>query len=51
MPPRESRELGLGRNAAPDRLEQVLRIGLPPITEHYAEGLLATIWRGVAPEP
>ena len=30
---------------------RVLRIGLPPITEHYAEGLLATIWRGVAPEP
>lgn len=30
---------------------RVLRIGLPPITEHYAEDLLATIWRGVAPEP
>ena len=30
---------------------RVLRIGLPPITEHYAEDLLETIWRGVAPEP
>jgi AcrR family transcriptional regulator len=30
---------------------RVLRIGLPPITEHYAEHLLETIWRGVSPEP
>jgi AcrR family transcriptional regulator len=30
---------------------RVLRIGLPPITEHYAERLLETIWRGVSPEP
>ena len=30
---------------------RVLRIGLPPITEHYAEDLLETIWRGIAPEP
>jgi len=29
---------------------RVLRIGLPPITEHYAEDLLETIWRGVSPE-
>jgi AcrR family transcriptional regulator len=29
---------------------RVLRVGLPPITEHYAEDLLETIWRGIAPE-
>ena len=30
---------------------RVLPVGLPPITEHYAEDLLETIWRGIAPEP
>lgn len=29
---------------------RVLRVGLPPISEHYAEDLLETIWRGIAPE-
>ena len=29
---------------------RVLRVGLPPITEHYAEDLLETIWRGIAPK-
>jgi AcrR family transcriptional regulator len=26
-----------------------LPVGLPPVTEHYAEELLDTIWRGIAP--
>jgi AcrR family transcriptional regulator len=26
-----------------------LPVGLPPVTEHYAEDLLETIWRGIAP--
>jgi hypothetical protein len=30
---------------------RVLRVGLPPIGERYAEDLLETIWRGIAPEP
>ena len=30
---------------------RVLPVGLPPITDHYAEDLLETIWRGIAPEP
>jgi AcrR family transcriptional regulator len=30
---------------------RVLPVGLPPITEHYAEDLLETIWRGIGPEP
>lgn len=29
---------------------RVLPVGLPPITEHYAEDLLETIWRGIAPD-
>jgi AcrR family transcriptional regulator len=29
---------------------RVLPVGLPPITERYAEDLLETIWRGIAPE-
>jgi AcrR family transcriptional regulator len=28
---------------------RVLPVGLPPITETYAEDLLETIWRGIAP--
>jgi AcrR family transcriptional regulator len=28
---------------------RVLPVGLPPITEHYAEDLLETIWHGIAP--
>lgn len=28
-----------------------LPVGLPPVTEHYAEDLLETIWRGIAPAP
>lgn len=34
--------------AAPPFVRQ-LRVGLPPITEHYADDLLETIWRGIAP--
>jgi AcrR family transcriptional regulator len=30
---------------------RLLPVGLPPITEHYAEDLLETIWRGIAPTP
>lgn len=30
---------------------RVLPVGLPPIADHYAEDLLETIWRGIAPEP
>ena len=30
---------------------RVLRVGLPPVGERYAEDLLETIWRGIAPEP
>jgi AcrR family transcriptional regulator len=29
---------------------RVLPVGLPPITEHYADDLLETIWRGIAPD-
>jgi hypothetical protein len=29
----------------------MLPVGLPPVTDHYAEELLETIWRGIAPEP
>jgi Tetracyclin repressor-like, C-terminal domain len=29
---------------------RLLPLGLPPVTEHYAEELLETIWRGIAPE-
>jgi AcrR family transcriptional regulator len=29
---------------------RVLPVGLPPITGHYAEDLLETIWRGIAPD-
>jgi AcrR family transcriptional regulator len=28
---------------------RVLPVGLPPVSEHYAEDLLDTIWRGIAP--
>lgn len=28
---------------------RVLPVGLPPVTERYAEELLETIWRGIAP--
>jgi AcrR family transcriptional regulator len=28
---------------------RLLPLGLPPVTEHYAEDLLETIWRGVKP--
>lgn len=28
---------------------RLLPLGLPPVTEHYAEDLLETIWRGIAP--
>jgi AcrR family transcriptional regulator len=28
---------------------RLLPLGLPPVTEHYAEELLETIWRGIAP--
>jgi AcrR family transcriptional regulator len=28
---------------------RVLPVGLPPVTEHYAEELLETIWYGIAP--
>ena len=34
--------------AAPPFVRQ-LRVGLPPITEHYGDDLLETIWRGIAP--
>jgi AcrR family transcriptional regulator len=30
---------------------RLLPLGLPPVTEHYAEELLETIWRGIGPEP
>jgi AcrR family transcriptional regulator len=30
---------------------RMLPVGLPPVTDHYAEELLETIWRGIAPEP
>lgn len=30
---------------------RLLPLGLPPVTEHYAEDLLETIWRGIAPAP
>lgn len=28
---------------------RMLPVGLPPVTEHYAEELLETIWHGIAP--
>jgi AcrR family transcriptional regulator len=28
---------------------RLLPLGLPPVSEHYAEDLLETIWRGIAP--
>ncbi len=28
---------------------RVLPVGLPPVTDHYAEDLLETIWHGIAP--
>jgi hypothetical protein len=28
---------------------RLLPVGLPPVTENYAEELLETIWRGIAP--
>lgn len=28
---------------------RLLPVGLPPVTEHYAEELLETIWRGIEP--
>jgi AcrR family transcriptional regulator len=30
---------------------RVLPLGLPPVTERYAEELLETIWHGIAPRP
>jgi AcrR family transcriptional regulator len=30
---------------------RMLPVGLPPVTEHYAEELLETIWHGIAPTP
>jgi AcrR family transcriptional regulator len=30
---------------------RLLPLGLPPVTEHYAEELLETIWRGIGPAP
>lgn len=29
---------------------RLLPLGLPPVTEHYAEELLETLWRGIAPD-